>query len=69
VIWGNKPAISGSPVASVGAVTVGTWVEVDLTSAITGNGTYSFEATTTSTNTAAFYTSQGTNPPQVVVVA
>jgi PKD repeat protein len=69
VVWGNKPAISGSPVASVGAVTVGTWVEVDLTSAITGNGTYSFEATTTSTNTAAFYTSQGTNPPQVVVVA
>ncbi len=69
VVWGNKPAISGSPVASVGAVTVGTWVEVDLTSAITGNGTYSFEATTTSTNTAAFDTSQGTHPPQVVVVA
>jgi PKD repeat protein len=69
VVWGNKPAISGSPVASVGAVTVGTWVEVNLTSAITGNGTYSFEATTTSTNTAAFSTSQGTNPPQVVVVA
>ena len=69
VVWGNKPAISGSPVASVGAVTVGTWVEVNLTSAITGNGTYSFEATTTSTNTAAFETSQGTHPPQVVVVA
>ena len=67
MVWGNKPAISGSPVASVGAVTVGTWVEVDLTSAITGNGTYSFEATTTSTNTAAFETSQGTHPPQVVV--
>jgi PKD repeat protein len=69
VVWGNKPAISGSPVVSVGAVTVGTWVEVDLTSAITGNGTYSFEATTTSTNTAAFDTSQGTQLPQVVVVA
>ena len=69
VVWGNKPAISGSPVASVGAVTVGTWVEVNLTSAITGNGTYSFEATTTSTNTAAFETSQGTHPPQVVVIA
>jgi PKD repeat protein len=69
VVWDTKPDISGSPVASVGAVTVGTWVEVDLTGAITGNGTYSFEATTTSTNTAAFSTSQGTNPPQVVVVA
>src|SRR5215207_7145392 len=54
VVWGNKPAISGSPATSVGAVTVGTWVEVNLSSAITGNGTYSFEATTTSTNNAAF---------------
>jgi len=68
VVWGNKPAISGNPVASVGAVSVGTWVEIDLTSAITGNGTYSFEATSTSTNTTAFSTSQGANPPQVVVI-
>ena len=69
VVWGNKPAISGSPVASVGAVSVGTWVEVNLTPAITGNGTYSFEATTTVSNTMAFDSSQGTNPPQVIVVA
>ena len=68
VVWNNKPAITGSPVASVGAVTVGTWVEVNLTPAITGNGTYSFEATTTSTNTAAFETTQGPHPPEVVVV-
>jgi hypothetical protein len=68
VVWNNKPEVSGTPVASVGAVTVGTWVEIDLTSAITGNGTYSFEAVSTSTNTGAFSTSQGTNPPQVVVV-
>lgn len=68
VVWNNTPAISGNPVASVDEVTVGTWVEVDVTSAITGNGTYSFEATTTSTNTAYFSTSQGTHPPEVVVV-
>jgi PKD repeat protein len=68
VVWGNQPAISGSPVASVGAVSVGTWVEVNLTPAITGNGTYSFETTTTASNTMAFDSSQGTNPPQVIVV-
>ncbi len=68
VIWGNKPDISGDPVASVGDVTASSWVEIDLTSAITGNGTYSFEATSTSSNTTAFSTNQGTNPPQVVVV-
>jgi hypothetical protein len=69
VVWDNKPVVSGSPVTSVGAITVGTWVEIDLTDAITGNGTYSFEATSTSTNTAAFSTNQGTNAPQVVVIA
>ncbi len=68
VVWGNKPEVSGTPVASVGAVTAGTWVEIDLTSAITGNGTYSFEATSTSLNTGEFSTGQGANPPQVVVV-
>ncbi len=68
VTWNTMPAITGSPVASVGATTTGTWVDIDLTSAITGNGTYSFMATSTSTNTAQFSSTQGTNAPQVVVV-
>jgi PKD repeat protein len=68
VNWNNKPVVSGSPVATVGTGDVGTWIEVDVTSAITGNGTYSFEATSGSTNTAAFSSREGTNPPQVVIV-
>ena len=68
VNWNNKPVVSGSPVATVGDGTTGTWVDVDVTSAITGNGTYSFEATSGSTNTAEFSSREGTNPPQVVIV-
>ena len=68
VNWNNKPVISGTPVATVGNGNAGTWVEVDVTSAITGNGTYSFEATSGSTNTAQFSSREGTNPPQVVIV-
>jgi PKD repeat protein len=68
VIWNNKPVVSGSPAGIAGACTTGTWVDVDVTSAITGNGTYSFEATSTSTNTAEFSSREGTNPPQVVIV-
>jgi PKD repeat protein len=68
VNWNNKPVVSGSPVATVGNGDVGTWIEVDVTSAITGNGTYSFEATSGSTNTAEFSSREGTNPPQVVIV-
>ena len=69
VNWNNQPAIVGSPVAAVGSCTAGTWVDVDVTSAITGNGTYSFAATSGSTNTAQFSSREGTNPPQVAIVA
>jgi hypothetical protein len=68
VNWTNKPDVSGSPVAVAGACSVGQWVELDLTGAITGNGTYSFEATSGSTNTAQFSSREGSNPPQMVVV-
>ena len=68
VNWNNKPVVSGSPVASVTAPTVGQWVEIDVTNAITGNGTYSFEATSASTNTAIFSSREDPNAPQVVIV-
>ena len=68
VVWNNMPTISGSPVTSIGAITTGTWVEIDLTSAITGNGTYSFMATSPTANTAQYSTRQSTNIPEVVVI-
>ena len=43
------------------------WVDVDLTGAVTGNGTYSFVATSSSTNTAVFSSREGSSPPQVIV--
>jgi PKD repeat protein len=68
VVWNNAPTVSGTPVATVGAVTAGTWVEIDLTSAVTGNGTYSFMATSPSTNTAQFTSREGIDVPQILVV-
>jgi len=68
VNWNNKPAVGGSPAATVGACVTGNFVDVDVTSAITGNGTYSFEATSGSTNTGEFSSREGTNPPQVVII-
>jgi hypothetical protein len=60
--------VSGSPAGTAGACTTGQWVDVDVTSAVTGNGTYSFEATSGSTNTAEFSSREGTNAPQVLIV-
>ena len=68
VVWDTAPAPGATPVATVGAVTAGTWVEVDVTKAVTGNGTYSFMATSPSTNTAQFATRESTTPPTVVYV-
>ena len=67
VVWTNAPTISGAPVASVGAIPTTGWVDVDLTGAVTGNGTYSFMATSSSTNTAVFSSREGSSPPQLFV--
>ena len=65
--WNNKPAASGAQVGSFGAVGTGVWVEVDVTSAISGSGLVSFLMTSTSTNSATYSSREGTNPPQLVV--
>jgi len=66
--WNNAPAPSGSPLDAAGSVSVNTWVELDVTSAITGNGTYSFALTGASNNVVDYSSSEGANPPQLVVV-
>jgi PKD repeat protein len=67
ITWANAPPIAGTRLGAFGPATVGTWVELDLTSTVTGDGTYTFGITTT-TNNATFYTSsEGTAPPQLVV--
>lgn len=68
VVWDTAPPLGATPVATVGTVTTGTWVDVDVTKAVTGNGTYSFMATSPSTNTTQFATRESTTPPQVVYV-
>ena len=67
VTWNTAPLISGAPTASAGVATLGAWVEIDLTPSVTGNGTYSFMASSPSANTAIFSSREGTNPPQVLV--
>jgi hypothetical protein len=66
--WNNAPAISGSALAVAGAVSVGAWIEWDVTSAVTGNGTFSFALTSSSSNAVEYSSSEGANPPQLVVV-
>ncbi len=65
--WNNAPGITGSPLDEEGAVALGTWVEFDVTAAVTGNGSYSFGMTSGSTNIAGYSSKEGANPPQLVL--
>jgi hypothetical protein len=69
VTWNNAPAPDTTLLASLGAVQVNTWYEIDLTSLITAAGTYSLRVSSTSSDGADFSSKEGPNPPQLVVVA
>ena len=67
VTWNNAPAGDGTPIASLGRVTINTWHEVDVTSLIAGDGIYSLRVTSPSSNGADYSSKEGTNAPQLVV--
>ncbi|MGZ9160903.1 MAG: CBM96 family carbohydrate-binding protein, partial [Candidatus Limnocylindrales bacterium] len=48
--WDSRPARTGGPLADRGAVAINTWVEYDVTAAVTGNGSTSFVLGATSTD-------------------
>ncbi len=55
--WSNAPLLSGTPIATAGAVPLNTWIELNVTSAISGNGVFSFGLSSNSTNS-VYYTSK-----------
>ena len=71
VTWNSAPVTAGSPLATLGAVVVGSWYEVDLTSLVRGDGIYSLRVTSTASDGADFDSKEraGGLGPQLVVVA
>ena len=67
LIYSNAPA-PGAAINTSGAITSGSWVTTDISSYISGDGTYSVVLTTTSTtNTNLASRESGANAPQLVV--
>ena len=58
--WGSAPAEGPTPIASLGKVVAFQWYEVDVTSLVSGDGTYSLKLTSTSSNGADFVSKEGT---------
>ncbi|MFE1310639.1 DNRLRE domain-containing protein [Streptomyces sp. NPDC058755] len=66
--WNNKPAIDGATLDTLGSVVKNTWYEIDVTSLVTGNGTFSIGATSPNSD-GAYYDSResGADAPQLVI--
>jgi hypothetical protein len=69
ITWNNQPAPTSGVIANLGAVAANGWAEFDLTSVVTGNGTYDFVFLPDSTNGVTFTSREGTvnNRPQLVL--
>jgi hypothetical protein len=67
ITWNKRPARTSEAVDNKEAIDKNTWVEYDVTSLVTGNGTFSFVLAGDSSNAVSFSSRQGSQPPQLVV--
>jgi hypothetical protein len=69
ITYNNAPAVNSSTAGSSGPVTpAGTWVNIDITSLIPGNGLVSMAITTTSTTNISIASREsGANSPQLII--
>jgi hypothetical protein len=69
ITWNTKPAIISGLLDEVLAVSRDTWIEYDVTSFVSGNGTYSFVLVTNSSDGVSFSSREGSQPAQLVVTS
>jgi hypothetical protein len=68
ITWKDQPTIDGATLATLGPVTRAEWYEIDVTSLVTGNGTFAIAGESTIDDGAYFDTREtGETGPQLVV--
>jgi hypothetical protein len=67
ITWNNRPAQTGVALEDKDALTVGSWVDYDVTNIVTGDGTYSFVLATDATDLVGFSSREGNAAPELVV--
>lgn len=65
ITYANAPP-TGNWLASSGSLAANAWVSFDVTTAVRGNGKFSFAVTTTSTSSRTIDSREGENPPELV---
>ena len=71
MFWGNAPSINGTVLSSTGKVSVGQWVEFDVTPAIAGDGIYSFGLKNNNSDKVYYRSKENgaSTMPQLVILA
>ena len=67
VTWNTRPDLVGDALDTLGAIAAGALVELDVTSAIEGDGTYAFALRPTSGDGASFVSREGGTAPVLIV--
>ncbi len=68
VTWSNQPGTNGEAIATSGAVEPNTWLELDVSSVVKGNGTYHFALVADSTDSVECRSREaGSNRPELVL--
>ena len=67
ITWNTRPARPSNAVDNKGSISTATWVEYDVTSLVTGNGTFSFVLAADSKDAVHFSSRQGSQPPELVI--
>ena len=67
ITWDTRPAQTSGMLDDKGVIDSNTWLEYDVTSAITGSGTYSFVFTKDAGDSSGFSSIEGGQPAELVV--
>ncbi len=68
ITYSNAPAYSSTVTGQSNAITSGTWVSIDITPLVTGNGSLNLALATTSTTTLSLASREtGANAPQLII--
>jgi hypothetical protein len=65
--WNNAPVIDSAPIAAIGPVSLSNWVELDVSSVVSGSGVFSFAIRNNSSDVAYYSSREAPNKPELVI--
>jgi calcineurin-like phosphoesterase family protein len=67
ITWNNRPERTSEELDNKSSISTETWVEYDVTGAVTGDGTFSFVLAADSSDAATFSSREGSQSPELMI--